>query len=89
MQARTHNIVRLREAVSGAVYAAVFPALPAGDYVVWRDAATTAGTVTVRGGLVAGFRLDLDRTRPSSRAVRVVDRPNCTPSTPPRRRSGA
>jgi hypothetical protein len=60
-QARTHNIVRRREAVSGAVYAAVFPALAAGDYVVWRDAATPAGTVSVRGGQVASFRLDYGR----------------------------
>jgi len=57
-QARTHNIIRRREAVSGAVYAAVFPALTAGDYVVWRDAATPAGTVVVRGGQVASFRLN-------------------------------
>jgi hypothetical protein len=57
-QARTHNIVRRREAVSGAVYAAVFPALTAGDYVVWRDAATPAGTVVVHGGQVASFRLN-------------------------------
>jgi hypothetical protein len=57
-QARTHNIVRRREAVSGAVYAAVFPALTAGDYVVWRDAATQAGTVSVHGGRVASFRLN-------------------------------
>ena len=57
-QARTHNIVRRREAVSGAVYAAVFPALAAGDYVVWRDADTAAGTVVVHGGRVASFRLN-------------------------------
>ena len=57
-QARAHNIVRRREAVSGAVYAAVFPALTAGDYVVWRDAATPAGTVVVHGGRVASFRLN-------------------------------
>ena len=55
---RTHNIVRRREAVSGAVYAAVFPALAAGDYVVWRDAASPAGTVVVHGGRVASFRLN-------------------------------
>jgi hypothetical protein len=55
---RTHNIVRRREAVSGAVYAAVFPALAAGDYVVWRNAATPAGTVAVHGGRVASFRLN-------------------------------
>jgi hypothetical protein len=57
-QARAHNIVRRREAVSGAVYAAVFPALAAGDYIVWRDAATPAGTVVVQGGRVASFRLN-------------------------------
>jgi hypothetical protein len=57
-RARTHNIVRRREAVSGAVYAAVFPALTAGDYVVWRDAVTPAGTVVVHGGQVASFRLN-------------------------------
>jgi hypothetical protein len=56
--ARTHNIVRRREAVSGAVYAAVFPALAAGDYVVWRDAAIAAGTVVVHGGRVASFHLN-------------------------------
>ncbi len=54
---RTHNIIRRREAVSGAVYAAVFPALTAGDYTIWRDAATPAGTVAVQGGRVASFRL--------------------------------
>jgi hypothetical protein len=57
-QARSHNIVRRREAVSGAVYAAVFPALTAGEYVVWHDAATPAGTVVVHGGRVASFRLN-------------------------------
>ena len=56
--ARSHNLVRRREAVSGAVYAAVFPALAAGDYVVWRDADTAAGTVVVHGGRVASFRLN-------------------------------
>jgi hypothetical protein len=56
-QARTHNVVRVREAPGGPVYAAVFPAVAAGDYVVWRDGATKAGTVLVHGGQVASFRL--------------------------------
>jgi hypothetical protein len=56
-QARTHNVIRLREAPGGAVYAAVFPALAAGDYIVWQDDATRAGTVLVSGGQVAGFKL--------------------------------
>jgi len=55
---RTHNVVRRREAAGGARYAAVFPAVPAGDYVVWRDADTPAGTVIVHGGAVASFRFD-------------------------------
>jgi hypothetical protein len=55
---RTHNIVRRREAVSGALYAAVFPALTAGDYTVWRDATTPTGIIAVHGGQVASFRLD-------------------------------
>lgn len=55
---RTHNVVRRRQAPAGPRYAAVFPAVPAGDYVVWLDADTPAGTVTVQGGAVASFRLD-------------------------------
>jgi hypothetical protein len=57
-RARVHNVVRARSTVGGSVYAAVFPALAAGDYVVWRDHGTEAGTVTVHGGQVASFRLD-------------------------------
>jgi hypothetical protein len=57
-QARTHNVVRLRNAPGRSVYAAVFPALPAGRYDVWRDQAAKAGTVLVHGGEVASFRLD-------------------------------
>ena len=55
---RTHNVVRCRQAAGGAMYAAVFPDVPAGDYVMLRDADTPAGTVTVRGGAVASFRFD-------------------------------
>jgi hypothetical protein len=57
-RARTHNVVRRRQASAGVKYAAVFPDVPAGDYVVWLDADTPAGTVTVQGGAVASFRLD-------------------------------
>jgi len=56
-QARAHNVVRRREVLNGAVYAAVFPAVTAGDYIIWRDANTPAGSVTVRGGTVTTFRL--------------------------------
>ena len=57
-QARTHNVVRPRRTAGGLVYAAVFPALAAGTYDVWRDESAQAGTVTVHGGQVASFRLD-------------------------------
>jgi hypothetical protein len=57
-QARTHNVVRLRQTPGRPVYAAVFPALPAGDYDVWQDTVTKAGTAAVHGGQVASFRLD-------------------------------
>ena len=55
--ARTHNVVRARQAGPAVRYAAVFPALPAGDYTVWSDAVTPAGAVCVDGGRVAEFRL--------------------------------
>jgi hypothetical protein len=38
-----------------AVYAAVYPGLPAGLYTIWRDAQTPAGTVQVEGGQVASW----------------------------------
>ena len=57
-QPRTHNVVRRRQVPGRSVYAAVFPALPAGQYDVWRDAVTRAGTVLVHGGQVARFTLD-------------------------------
>lgn len=55
---RSHNVVRARQTGRGIQYAAVFPMLPAGDYVIWRDAHTAAGTVTIRGGYITTFRLD-------------------------------
>ncbi len=56
-QARTHNVVRARQAGRSTRYAAVFPALPAGYYAVWRDAVTQAGTITIQGGHVTEFWL--------------------------------
>jgi hypothetical protein len=62
--ARSHNVVRARATSGGTRYAAVFPALPAGDYVVWQDAAAAAGTITVHGGQVASFRLGTSEIAP-------------------------
>ena len=51
---RTHSQVRERLGPGGEVsYAAVYPGVPAGRYVIWRDAETPAGSVTVTGGEVS------------------------------------
>jgi hypothetical protein len=55
--ARTHSMVRERVTAAGTSHAAVYPGVPAGQYTVWRDAGTPAGTVTVAGGQVARFTL--------------------------------
>lgn len=38
-----------------AVYAAVYPGLPAGLYTIWRDTQTPVGTVKVEGGQVTSW----------------------------------
>jgi hypothetical protein len=52
---RTHSLVRQRRTGAGTSYAAVYPGLAAGDYTVWRDAFTPAGTVTIDGGRVTRY----------------------------------
>jgi hypothetical protein len=49
---RIHSRVRERRIGSAVRHAAVYPAVPAGRYTVWRDAVTPAATVTVSGGSV-------------------------------------
>jgi hypothetical protein len=49
---RTHSLVRPRHTPGGVQYAAVYPGLVAGDYVVWRDASASAMLVTITGGQV-------------------------------------
>jgi hypothetical protein len=34
----------------------VYPALPAGEYTIWRDAGHAAGTVRVDGGAATSYR---------------------------------
>lgn len=53
--ARTHSLVRERHTGVGVSYAAVYPGVKAGEYTIWRDPDTPAGTVTVVGGQVAEF----------------------------------
>ena len=49
---RTHACVRERPGSDATRYAAVYPGLPAGDYTLWRDHGTPAGTVTIAGGRI-------------------------------------
>lgn len=50
---RVHTGVLDRPTGAGSVLAATFGSLPAGDYVIWRDATTPGGQVTVPAGAVA------------------------------------
>ena len=53
---RTHSMVRERVTAVGVSYAAVYPAVPAGEYTVWREDGIAAGQVAVHGGKVSQFR---------------------------------
>ena len=53
---RTHSLVRERHTATRTVYAAVYPVLAEGDYVVWRDDGLPAGQVSIRGGQASRFR---------------------------------
>jgi len=53
---RTHSLVRERATAAGRSYAAVYPVLAAGDYVVWRADGRPAGRVTIDGGRASRFR---------------------------------
>jgi hypothetical protein len=53
---RTHSLVRERVTAAGTRYAAVYPGLAAGRYLIWRHMNTPVGEVTVDGGTVTRFR---------------------------------
>jgi DsbC/DsbD-like thiol-disulfide interchange protein len=54
---RTHAVVRERRRPGPASsYAAVYPALPAGEYTIWRNPGQPAGTVRIDGGAAATYR---------------------------------
>jgi hypothetical protein len=55
--ARSHNQVHPRRAPAGTIYSAVYPALAAGEYTLWRDQHTPEATITIRGGHVTEHRL--------------------------------
>jgi hypothetical protein len=53
---RTHSLVRERRTASGTSHAAVYPALPAADYTIYRPDGTTIGRVTIPGGQATRYR---------------------------------
>jgi len=53
---RTHSQVRQRPVANVTKYAAVYSALAAGDYTIWRDADRPAATVTITGGQITNCR---------------------------------
>ena len=53
---RTHAVVRERRLGPASSYAAVYPALPAGEYTIWRDGGRPAGTVSIDGGVATSYR---------------------------------
>jgi hypothetical protein len=53
---RTHSVVRERQLGPASCHAAVYPALPAGDYTIWRDAGSPAATVRIDGGAATSYR---------------------------------
>ncbi len=55
---RVHTGVHERRSESGAQLTAVFGSLHAGEYTVWEDEDTPAGSVLVPEASVAEFRLD-------------------------------
>jgi hypothetical protein len=53
---RTHAVVRERRLGPASSHAAVYPALPAGEYTIWRDTGRPAATVRIDGGAATSYR---------------------------------
>jgi hypothetical protein len=47
---RTHAAVRERVLDTGSIYCVVYPSLAAGDYTIWADESTPAGSTTIVSG---------------------------------------
>jgi hypothetical protein len=55
---RTHTAVRERRLPDRTLYAAVYPALVAGEHTLWQGPDDPAGTITVTGGRVTEVAWD-------------------------------
>jgi hypothetical protein len=54
---RVHTGVHERRSQAGSTLTAIFGSLPAGDYVIWADVGTAAGSVSVPDGGIAEINL--------------------------------
>jgi hypothetical protein len=54
---RTRSLVRARHVGQTVVYTALFTGVPAGQYIVWHDESSPAGTVVVSGGKLVEYHL--------------------------------
>ena len=61
---RTHALVRQRRTADRTLYAAIYPGLASGEYTIWRDDDTAAGTVQVAAGQVTSMSLAESRSGP-------------------------
>jgi hypothetical protein len=50
---RTHTAVLERKTGQNTLFAALYLALPVGDYIIWKSASEPAGSVSIKGGEVA------------------------------------
>ena len=60
---RSHNQVHPRRTRAGIIYSAVYPALTAGEYTLWRDEHTPEATVVIQGGQVTEHHLSAPLSR--------------------------
>lgn len=75
--ARTHSMVRERR-TTPPTYDAVYPDLREGEYVIWHDQDTPAGTVTITGGQISTHRF-AERPRATGAAGAAGSRPPGAP----------
>jgi len=62
--ARTHAEVRERRLGPDGCHAAVYPELRDGDYTIWQDPHTPAGTARIHGGTITSFHWPGAASRP-------------------------
>jgi hypothetical protein len=72
---RTHSLVRERVSAAGVSHAAVYPAVPAREYTVWREDAVAVGRVIIHGGEVSVFRWPTGMGPSSAPPMRVSHGP--------------